>query len=183
MSTNNAKPLVNPLEPPQRVITAHDDLGKAIFSDAIEPKAPSRPSTGGAMDFMLMFTTSTFPVDMNDDKDLKSYSTNISTVPPISIPGGTVVRTVDFSPGYTSPMHRTVSCDFGIVIEGEVELILDSGETRLLKRGDMAVQRGTNHAWRNTSADKWARMTYVLQAALPVEVAGKRLDEDEGGID
>ena len=40
-------------------------------------------------------------------------------------------------------MHRTQSLDFGVVLEGEIELVLDSGETRLLKRGDVAVQRGT----------------------------------------
>lgn len=52
------------------------------------------------------------------------------------------------SPGLLSPMHRTVSLDYGVVLEGEVELVLDSGETRVLKRGDVAIQRGTCHAWR-----------------------------------
>ncbi len=59
-------------------------------------------------------------------------------------------------PGATSPMHRTVSLDYGVVLEGEVELVLDSGEVRLLKRGHVAVQRGTNHAWRNASKSEWA---------------------------
>jgi quercetin dioxygenase-like cupin family protein len=77
-------------------------------------------------------------------------------------------------------MHRTVSLDYGIVIYGEVELVLDSGETRILKAGDVAVQRGTNHAWRNTSDTKWARMMYVLQPSLPLEINGKPLGEDLG---
>jgi len=46
-------------------------------------------------------------------------------------------------------MHRTVSLDYGIVLEGDVELVLDSGEKRAMKQGDVAIQRGTNHAWRN----------------------------------
>lgn len=46
-------------------------------------------------------------------------------------------------------MHRTTSLDYGIVLEGEVELILDSGERRAMKAGDIAVQRATMHAWRN----------------------------------
>jgi quercetin dioxygenase-like cupin family protein len=83
-------------------------------------------------------------------------------------------------------MHRTLSLDMGIVIEGEIELVLDSGETRLMKRGDLAVQRGTNHAWRNASAPhegRWARMFYVLQDAEPIELAdGKKLVEDLAGI-
>ncbi|OCL07460.1 hypothetical protein AOQ84DRAFT_295073, partial [Glonium stellatum] len=38
----------------------------------------------------------------------------------------------------------------------EVELVLDSGETKLLKRGNIGIQRGTIHAWRNTSEISWA---------------------------
>ena len=75
-------------------------------------------------------------------------------------------------------MHRTQSLDYGVVLEGEVEMILDGGETRLLRRGDVAVQRGTNHAWRNTSETEWARMLFVLLASEKVMVAGKELGED-----
>ena len=78
-------------------------------------------------------------------------------------------------------MHRTISLDYGVVIEGEVELILDSGVTQILKRGDLTVQRGTNHAWRNPSQTQWARMLYVLQEALPLSINGRRLGEDYGG--
>ena len=79
-------------------------------------------------------------------------------------------------------MHRTVSLDYGIVIEGEVELVLDSGETRSLKPGDIAVQRSTMHAWRNVSKN-WSRMVFVLLPCLPVEVGGKTLGEDYGGME
>jgi quercetin dioxygenase-like cupin family protein len=83
-------------------------------------------------------------------------------------------------PGAVSPMHRTVSLDYGVVLEGEMELVLDSGETRLLKRGDLAVQRGTLHAWRNTNKTEWARMLYFLQESEPLEVGGAKLGEDYG---
>jgi hypothetical protein len=29
---------------------------------------------------------------------------------------------------------------------------------------------------------QWARMLYVLESADPVEVEGKKMEEDEGGI-
>ena len=179
-SSNRAHSSLRPL---QRHITAHDDTGNAIFSTEISPAAPVRQVIGGVMEFSLMYTNDKFPVRMGANKDIEAYSAHLATPPAITIPGGTVCRTVDFAPGYTSPMHRTPSCDFGVVLEGEVELILDSGETRTLKRGDVAVQRGTNHAWRNTSLAQWCRMLYVLQAAEPVVVEGKQLREDEGGID
>jgi len=70
-------------------------------------------------------------------------------------------------------MHRTVSLDYGCVLEGEIEGILDSGETRLLKRGDVCIQRGTMHAWRNTSKDSWARMLFVLLPCKEIELEGK----------
>ncbi len=57
-------------------------------------------------------------------------------------------------------MHRTETVDYGIVIEGEMTLVVDQGET-LLHAGDVVVQRGTNHAWANRS-DRSCRMAFVL---------------------
>jgi len=94
-----------------------------------------------------------------------------------------VLRLVDMPPGATSPMHRTVSLDYGVVLEGSVELILDDGESRVMERGDMSVQRGTIHAWKNMSKKNWARMLYILQESKPIQVEGKRLGEDYGGLE
>ena len=57
-------------------------------------------------------------------------------------------------------MHRTESVDYGIVLEGEVVLVLDDSET-VLRAGEIVVQRGTNHRWENRSG-KPARMVFVL---------------------
>jgi quercetin dioxygenase-like cupin family protein len=106
----------------------------------------------------------------------------LHNLPGVMIPGGTVLRLVDMPPGTTSPMHRTVSLDYGVVLDGSVQLVLDSGETRVMKRGDMSVQRGTIHAWKNMSQTEWARMLYILQEANPIEIQGKKLGEDYGGL-
>ena len=122
---------------------------------------------------------------MADEADIAAYAAHLADPPALTVPHGSVGRVVDFPPGYTSPMHRTLSLDLGIVIEGEIELILDGGGTRVLKRGDVAVQRGTNHAWRNATPEEggWARVFYVLQDAEPIELGdGMRLGEDLGGI-
>jgi quercetin dioxygenase-like cupin family protein len=47
-------------------------------------------------------------------------------------------------------MQKTRTLDFGIVLEGEIVLVLDTQEVAL-KAGDVVVQRGTNHAWSNRS--------------------------------
>jgi len=41
--------------------------------------------------------------------------------------------------------HRTQSIDFGVVLEGEIQLTLDDGEKKILRKGDVVVQRGTMH--------------------------------------
>ena len=57
-------------------------------------------------------------------------------------------------------MHRTESVDYGVVIEGELTLVLDGSEVQL-KPGSVVVQRGTNHAWANRSG-RPCRMLFVL---------------------
>lgn len=57
-------------------------------------------------------------------------------------------------------MHSTETFDYGIVTEGEVWLVLDDQEVQL-KRGDVVVQRGTNHAWSNRT-EAMARMVFIL---------------------
>ena len=57
-------------------------------------------------------------------------------------------------------MHRTETVDYGIVIEGELVLVLDTEERRLLP-GDVVIQRGTNHAWANRS-DRPCRIAFIL---------------------
>ena len=57
-------------------------------------------------------------------------------------------------------MHTTPSIDYGIVLQGEITLELDSGSVNL-EAGDIVVQRATAHAWRNYS-DKPCVMVFVL---------------------
>jgi mannose-6-phosphate isomerase-like protein (cupin superfamily) len=48
-------------------------------------------------------------------------------------------------------MQKTRTLDFCVVLEGEIVLVLDTQEVTL-KAGEIAVQRGTHHAWSNRSA-------------------------------
>jgi mannose-6-phosphate isomerase-like protein (cupin superfamily) len=57
-------------------------------------------------------------------------------------------------------MHRTQTIDYGIVLDGEITLILDEGETTV-RAGDVVIQCGTNHGWANRSA-KNCRILFVL---------------------
>lgn len=77
-------------------------------------------------------------------------------------------------------MHRTVSVDYGVVLDGEFELILDSGETRIMRQGDVSINRGGAHTWRNITGNGTmpGRMLYVLVPSKPVITAkGEELGE------
>jgi mannose-6-phosphate isomerase-like protein (cupin superfamily) len=57
-------------------------------------------------------------------------------------------------------MHRTETVDYGIVLQGEITLIVDEGET-IVRAGDIVIQRGTNHGWANRSTEN-CRIAFVL---------------------
>ena len=58
-------------------------------------------------------------------------------------------------PGRHPLMHRTASVDYGIVLEGEIVLLLDDEEVAL-KAGDVVVQRGSIHAWTNRTRQHYS---------------------------
>ncbi|KAJ0121411.1 cupin domain protein [Diaporthe amygdali] len=167
------------LRQPNRFITDHNEQGLAVFSSSIPEPIPGQIINNGDT-FYLGYTTSGTPVDFANNADVDAYAKHLVDPPGIVVPGGSVVRIVDLRPGGESPMHRTVSIDYGVVLEGEIELVLDSGESRVMKRGDVSIQRGTNHLWKNRSKTEWGRMLYVLQEAKPLLIGGKKLGEDYG---
>lgn len=132
------------------------------------------------MAFNQIFTTE-FPADLTSNADVQTHDDIIASGKlGLVKKNGVVCRMVDFAPGYECMMHRTQSIDFGIVVEGTVEMILDDGHKTLLGRGDIAVQRATMHAWRNPSETEWTRMVFVLQDIKPLVIGGKRMGEDLG---
>jgi hypothetical protein len=61
-------------------------------------------------------------------------------------------------------MHKTNTVDYAVVYDGEIWLELDDRETLHLKRGDVVVQNGTRHAWRNKGT-KPVTMLFFLNGA------------------
>jgi quercetin dioxygenase-like cupin family protein len=160
-------------------VTGHNEEGKAIVHN--HQDLDWKGYDDNKMGFSVVYTTSEATPDLNDDKDITTHK-NLMQQGELSLvnPNGSVLRYVDFSPGYSCEMHRTQSLDYGIVLEGNVEMVLDSGEKHQMKKGDVAVQRATEHQWVNASKTEWARMVFVLQDCKPVVVGGKTLEEDLG---
>lgn len=153
--------------PQRRVVTGHDNVGRAIVLSDESFELVDVPSGDAAM--CLIWTAPTLPVDNNDPIDGRNRDAGMT------LRGGSAIRTVDMYPGEQSPLHRTSSLDYGIVLSGTLELEMDSGEVALLHPGDIVVQRGTMHLWRNPSATEVCRIVFVLTEATSVEIDGQPL--------
>jgi quercetin dioxygenase-like cupin family protein len=179
MAILNGDEPVSPLSTPVIHITSHNAAGQAIVKSS--NKDPVGQYPGMRTSHKLVYTTSKFPMDLTDEKDLKEYQ-NVVSSGNLSIvqKNGTVCRIVDFGPHNKSMMHRTQSLDFGVVLEGQIIMELDDGSKTLMNRGDVAVQRATMHTWKNASETEWARMLFVLQDCQPLLIDGQRFKEDLG---
>jgi quercetin dioxygenase-like cupin family protein len=144
---------------PRRVVTGHDEHGVSVFA-ADGPVPVVRTAPDGAL-FYEIWGTDSAPAPIGQDPvnaGTPDPTLDALTVPPA--PNGTKIRINEFPPGVVSPVHRTQSVDYGIVLSGEVVLVLDDAET-VLQAGDVVVQRGTSHRWENRSGAT-ARMAFIL---------------------
>jgi mannose-6-phosphate isomerase-like protein (cupin superfamily) len=165
----------------RRVVTGHDDNGKAIIlSDGPAPNVKVR-QTG--ITSTLLWATDESPADIAGRADRAARESGVA--PPAN---GSVLRIVDFPPVTKEAValgqaamhkemglshaasggaaarhaftHRTKSIDYALVLEGEIDMLLDDSEIHL-KAGDVLIQQGTNHAWVNNGT-KPCRIAFVL---------------------
>ncbi|RZT10240.1 Cupin domain-containing protein [Duganella sp. CF402] len=172
--------------PIHRVVTGHDADGKAIVtSEGALPTVIELAAIPGTV-FHEVWSTAATPAGVDNGAD---PSTGPLVLPPpkhgtrlrfVDIPpdteeylahgaarmqdafseiGDAAASTVKANSPHPL-MHRTESIDYGIVIAGELTLVLDDSEVQL-KPGSVVIQRGTNHAWANRSQAP-CRMLFVL---------------------
>lgn len=157
----------------RRVVTGHNSEGlTSIHSDGPldNNEAPAFPGVWGSS----IWITDSTPTDDNNN-DVDGASRTPSKDLGIVQHGGTVFRYTDLAPGAASSMHRTSSLDYNVLIQGILVLVLEDGsETVFQTPGDVIIQRGTIHEWRNPGPD-WTRWLTVLVDANPVVVNGETL--------
>ena len=147
---------------PRRVVTGHTADGvSVVLSDGPVPVSRSLPDDG--VEFHEIWNTEGAPVRIVAAEPSEPTERTLAVPPP---PRGTKIRINEFAPGHLdgrglqSPVHRTASVDYGIVLEGEITLVLDDSEVTL-GAGDVVVQRGTDHAWANRGTTT-ATVVFVL---------------------
>lgn len=160
----------------RRIVTTDDESGKSCaIQDRPSPDVRTDPARPGFSSTRIWVTdrTPTRIKGVRDTLDLPhaleppagGSVCRIVTFPPDDTYRGKVgarevqaffqsmgsPRASTYSAGAPHPyMQRTRTLDFCLVLEGEITLILDTGEVHLVA-GDTVVQRGTNHAWSNRS--------------------------------
>ena len=174
--------------PFRRIVTGHNSEGKAIIlEDSPPPRVQRVGGDTGPMFYEVWNTTSTpAPIDPASGEP---HEGNIVLAPPtngtrirvLDIPpddasfetmsaeeriahfeeigAGDAVADGGNSERHAH-MHKTETIDYGIVLSGEIVLIMDEGET-LCRAGDIIIQRGTNHGWANRS-DQNCRIAFIL---------------------
>jgi quercetin dioxygenase-like cupin family protein len=143
----------------RRIVTGHDTDGRSIvLTDAPVPHVRVLP--GARFDEVWQIQSPSDPLGLVPALEPTSPSPGIT----VGSGAGNLIRVIEFAPagegGVRSPMHRTRSIDYGIVLAGEIVMILSDSEI-VLRPGDVVIQRGTDHAWENRS-DIPAKMAFVL---------------------
>lgn len=171
----------------RRVVTGHDSKGRStIVSDGALTRLHEYKSLPGLTSGIAWVTEPGQPVSrqgVDATVDVKSV---------VPLPGGVTVHVLVIPPdtAMASPefdavgfieeasehlrglaelfepelMHATPTVDYVILVEGEIWMETDGGRVTHLKQGDILVQNGTRHAWRNRS-DKPAVMVVVMVGA------------------
>lgn len=150
----------------RRVVTGHDSEGRSVVtSDSVVEAFAATPTAFATR----LWATDDFPSDNTDERD------GALLIETLTSDNGTAFYIVDWAPNSEFPAHRTRSIDYGVVLSGELEAVLDSGQVVHLGPGDSIVQRGTSHTWRN-STDEWTRTVFVLVTSQQLVLDGKPVE-------
>ena len=176
---------------PRRVVTGFSEGKPAVVSDSEPPRTRRHAHTRGFVSSLVWATSA--PANLEEDPTLnwKSF---------VPEPGETVALAITFPPSkvYADPafdgaaatseqmealpglaelfepdgsgMHATPTVDYCVVLQGEIVLDLDGGETAELSAGDIVVQNMTRHAWRNVGSEP-ATVFFVLNGVEKVSAA------------
>jgi mannose-6-phosphate isomerase-like protein (cupin superfamily) len=175
-------------KPFRRIVTGHDSAGKATIQSAAPPTRVQVIGNGEGPTFYEVWNTRETPA-LIDRASGEPFEAQLTLAPPkhgtrirvLDIPPetesisrvdqtqaqalfaeiGAVDASTHAGSGTRHPhMHRTQTIDYGIVLEGEITLLVDDGEV-VVQAGDIVVQRGTNHAWANRSG-RPCRIAFIL---------------------
>jgi hypothetical protein len=148
---------MNSLPGPHLVVAVMGEDGKGHFAEVVPPQA--RLTVPDIVDVAYVWETtkaSTVPGAIGGPpRDIGFPAAGgtkfgIVLLPPHSagksVPEQGAAIGADY---HDDGMHMSDTIDYDIVIQGKVDIVLDSGELRTLSAGSMVVMGGVNHSWQN----------------------------------
>jgi len=171
----------------RRVLTGHDAQGRSTF--IADGEAPSVKEMTAITGLALTDLWETKGAPASNEGHADAADRPVRLEPPKN---GTILRIVEFPPdsawrgatdgkagfkaigaGHAQDksssdpmMHKTSTVDYIIVLKGEIHAIMETGE-KLLRAGDILVQRGTNHSW-SVRGNEPCIVAALLVSAKPV---------------
>jgi mannose-6-phosphate isomerase-like protein (cupin superfamily) len=170
---------MNNTGPVRRVVTGHNAANESIIvADGPSARIFDNLGQEGLVFQEIWATTQTPALVDRDQREVDEAS--LVLAPPAN---GVRIRVLDIPPDIADEsldevfdnisatdakldsarhpsFHRTETIDFGIVLSGEIVLLMDEGETTV-GPGEIVIQRGTNHGWANRT-DQPCRVAFVL---------------------
>ena len=158
----------------RRLVTAHRDGKSVVLSDQRRP-AYSFKTVGGFEHTYIWATNGALEADPEQAERV----VHVVTFPPavarasqVTDPAAVAQEYLARLPGLAetfehdgSEMHVTLTIDYALILEGDLWLELDDGETAHFTAGDIVVQQATRHGWRN----KGQRSATIAFVALGAE--------------
>jgi mannose-6-phosphate isomerase-like protein (cupin superfamily) len=125
----------------RRVVTGLDSQGRSsVIIDGPIPQF-------NAMTAALVWRTEAQPADNSGNADpVAPYAVEMLHTP------GSNFAICQFAPNTPEIMHATDTIDYLVILKGKVTLVLEDGEAEL-GAGDLVVDRGVLHGWRNPHAE------------------------------
>lgn len=159
----------------RRVVTGHDENGKAVFvTDDVVDETSVMLSTTTYHELWRGDTVPEFPNSGDNGPkstffpDAAGYRFFILTVPPgdghadlegVDIAAGVrelqekLPGVIEANEADNPGMHTTATVDMEIMLSGELTLELDDGVEKTLRAGDVNIQNGTRHRWHNRGTE------------------------------
>lgn len=172
-----------------RRVVAGTQNGKSVFlADSLAPHTYEYKQVPGFATSLIWQTAAAPSIPVAFDDPVKPTS-SLLPLPgetkclAVSFPPDSIFQSSDFDPEEAHAeqqrhllglyecfdpeqpgMHASSTVDYGIVLKGPLVLELEDGQTRELTTGDIVVQQGNIHAWRNPGSEP-ALITFVLIGA------------------
>lgn len=162
---------------PRRVVTGHSGAGKSVIvSDGVSPRHVTITGMAGFSITGVWATDHGMTAVPGSDDPTAGMVTFVpgeggtrfvvTVIPPpgpmpsaeeLAVAGPQMLERLPglaeaMEPGHPG-MHTTDTVDYDIVMSGELVMELDDGAEVALKPGDIVVQNGTRHAWRNRGTE------------------------------